>query len=121
MPYRDFASNVGITYNTPEEFFLGEAPQAFTRVFEPVTYLDETSSKAAHSSKLSFRLAVLHFLDVPAAPTSFSKNSIPDIVLLCGSPGAGNPPSHSLPAVGAQMRCASNAEQGRVFFLMGQV
>lgn len=63
MPYRDFASNVGITYRTPEEFFLDEeGPQAFARGFEPVTYLNESSSKAANPCRLPSRLAVLHLL-----------------------------------------------------------
>ena len=62
MPYRDFASNVGITFKTPEEFFLDEAPQAFARDFEPVTYLDEHSSKAADPSKVHFWSALLQLL-----------------------------------------------------------
>jgi len=36
---RDFAANVGIQYQTPEEFFLGEKPRAFTRTFDPTSYL----------------------------------------------------------------------------------
>jgi len=30
---------VGIQYRTPEEFFLGEKPRAFTRIFDPASYL----------------------------------------------------------------------------------
>ncbi|GAB1318316.1 DNA kinase/phosphatase Pnk1 [Madurella fahalii] len=31
---RNFAHNIGITYQSPEEFFLGEKPRAFTRDFD---------------------------------------------------------------------------------------
>lgn len=36
---RDLAANIGILFKTPEEFFLGEAPQPFVREFDPVAYL----------------------------------------------------------------------------------
>lgn len=110
IPSSDFASNVGITFKTPEEFFFDEAPQAFARDFEPVTYLDGTSSKAAIPSKLHSTGCPAPS-DEPAVPAVLTKNSISDIVLLCGSPGAGNPPFHSLSTVTAQMCRASESGQ----------
>ena len=38
----DFAANIGITFKTPEEFFLNEPPLPFTRDFDPSTYLNDT-------------------------------------------------------------------------------
>lgn len=64
---RNFADNVGLKFYTPEEFFLGEAPRPFTRTFEPSAYLED--SEKAHQP--------------------YTKKNECDIVLLCGSPGAG--------------------------------
>ncbi|KAI9680481.1 MAG: hypothetical protein M1817_003921 [Caeruleum heppii] len=36
---RDFAANVGITFQTPEEFFSGHPPKPFLRAFDPTGYL----------------------------------------------------------------------------------
>lgn len=57
-----------MNFNTPEEFFLGETPEPFVRVFEPKEYLEPapTTSQA-----------------------SFSKRNPQDIILFCGSPGSG--------------------------------
>lgn len=41
---RNFAANVGITFHTPEEFFLHEEPRAFTRSFDPSEYLPDLSA-----------------------------------------------------------------------------
>jgi hypothetical protein len=38
---RNFAANVGITFHTPEEYFLHEKPRPFTRDFDPTVYIDE--------------------------------------------------------------------------------
>lgn len=38
---RNFAENVGITFKTPEEFFLEESPRPFTRTFDPSGYITE--------------------------------------------------------------------------------
>jgi len=65
---RDFAANVGISFYTPEEYFLGEEIKPFVRSFDPAPYVD---------------------VDVEAAPTVFSKNHDVELVLFCGSPGAG--------------------------------
>ncbi|KAF2117829.1 polynucleotide kinase 3 phosphatase-domain-containing protein [Lophiotrema nucula] len=69
---RDFAANVGIPFRTPEEHFLHEHPRPFVREFDPAFHL----VKGAVKSTAAF-------------PTTFSKTNPIDIVLFCGSPGAG--------------------------------
>lgn len=70
---RDLASNIGITFRTPEEYFLGEEARPFTRAFDPVTHL---------SSDLLPQ-------DTARAADSIVKKHPLDLVLFCGSPGAG--------------------------------
>jgi bifunctional polynucleotide phosphatase/kinase len=69
---RDFAANVGIPFQTPEEYFLGEAVKPFTRSFEPKPYVEQTLDSQTDIS-----------------PIVFTKKNDLDIVLFCGSPGAG--------------------------------
>lgn len=64
---RNFAHNVGIKYETPEEFFLGEEPRQFQRDFELSSYP----------------------LAEGASPVIFEKRNDKELVLFCGSPGAG--------------------------------
>ncbi|KAI1007274.1 hypothetical protein K3495_g946 [Podosphaera aphanis] len=66
---RNFAENVGLKFATPEEFFLGEDACPFVRTFEPSSYLGDIS--------------------VPKLEPSFTKKNTREVVLLCGSPGAG--------------------------------
>ncbi len=66
---RNLAHNVNLKYQTPEEFFLGDKPRAFARDFDPTQFLftqdeDEDGGGVQKSEKQ-------------------------DIILLCGSPGAG--------------------------------
>ena len=63
---RDFATNVGIEFKTPEEYFLNEESRAYSRDFDPAAYL-------GHS----------------VGATAFLKTNPTDIVILCGSPAAG--------------------------------
>ena len=49
---RDFAANVGLTFHTPEEFFLQQSPQPYVRAFDPIAYtnnLAESSTPASMS------------------------------------------------------------------------
>ena len=69
---RDFAANVGIGFKTPEEFFLGEDAKPFTRSFDPKTYLESEMTSQTEST------AIL-----------FTKKHDLELVLSCGSPGAG--------------------------------
>lgn len=71
---RDFAANVGISFHTPEEYFLQEEPRPFTREFDPTVFLQDAAALETAAS---------------AFPTSSSKANPLEIVLLCGSPGSG--------------------------------
>ncbi|KAI2465793.1 PNK3P-domain-containing protein [Annulohypoxylon bovei var. microspora] len=73
---RNFAHNVGISYKTPEEFFLGEPPREFVRDFDLASYpYPETGAEGDGSDDLG--------------EVAFEKTNGQDIVLLCGPPGAG--------------------------------
>ncbi|KAF2863936.1 PNK3P-domain-containing protein [Piedraia hortae CBS 480.64] len=63
---RQFAMNNGIAFHTPEEYFLGEPVHSFEIGFDPNNFLTTTNSKA------------------PA-----QRNHDLELVLFCGSPGAG--------------------------------
>ncbi|KAI0901231.1 PNK3P-domain-containing protein [Annulohypoxylon nitens] len=67
---RNFAHNVGITYKTPEEYFLGEPPRDFVRGFDLASY-PYPGAKAEDKG------------------VTFKKTNKQDIVLFCGPPGAG--------------------------------
>lgn len=69
---RDFAANVGIKFHTPEEYFLDEVVKPFTRSFSPSAFLKGTPS-----------------LQTDVYPVVFRKANELDVVLFCGSPGAG--------------------------------
>lgn len=87
MPFRadrcrNFADNVGITFKTPEEFFLGKAPRPFTRTFDPFGYITEAESEYHLGHQKA--AGVDNHLVKP-----FVKVNDRDIILFCGSPGAG--------------------------------
>ncbi|KAF4630241.1 hypothetical protein G7Y89_g7899 [Cudoniella acicularis] len=65
---RNFAENIGIKFHTPEEFFLGESPRPFMRTFEPTDYVPDTTAEVS---------------------SPFTKKNDLDVVVFCGSPGAG--------------------------------
>ena len=67
---RDLAANIGIDFQTPEEYFLNETPSLFTRTFEPNVYLDSAAPACAN-----------------IIPISFGKTL--DLVVMCGSPASG--------------------------------
>nr|XP_023907961.1 bifunctional polynucleotide phosphatase/kinase-like [Quercus suber] len=69
---RDLATNVGIPFQTPEEYFLHEQPRSYIPSFDPQPYINV--SAVSHNS---------------ASPPPFMKKHDVDIVLFCGSPGAG--------------------------------
>ena len=46
---RNFADNVGITFHTPEEYFLNEEPREFTRLLDPSEYLPDFSAAEGRS------------------------------------------------------------------------
>jgi DNA 3'-phosphatase len=43
----NFAGNIGLRFYTPEEFFLNEAPRAFSRPFEPSDFLPDPAAKGS--------------------------------------------------------------------------
>ncbi|EAW15902.1 putative DNA 3'-phosphatase Tpp1 [Aspergillus fischeri NRRL 181] len=69
MVDRGFAMNVGIPFKTPEEFFLNEAAQDVQEPFNPSSYI---KSEPADN-----------------VPAPFTRQSPRELVIFCGSPGAG--------------------------------
>lgn len=70
---RDFAANIGIVFKTPEEYFLNEEPKPFVRDFDPASFIKHAAGMSTPA----------------AAPITSLKSNPLDIVLFCGSPGAG--------------------------------
>ena len=70
---RDLAANIGVRFQTPEEFFLNAATEPYEHVFDPSQYLNPAKSDVANV----------------AVSAPFTKNSPQELVLFCGSPGAG--------------------------------
>ncbi|KAL4779107.1 PNK3P-domain-containing protein [Aspergillus varians] len=66
---RGFAVNAGIPFKTPEEFFLDASPEPVVQSFDPSVYLQSDST------------------DDVSPP--FSRKSPLELVIFCGSPGAG--------------------------------
>lgn len=67
---RDMASNIGVPFATPEEFFLGEEARPFVRTFEPALFLEGRQG-------------------TDASPVVFAKKNLVELVVFVGSPGAG--------------------------------
>lgn len=66
---RDLAANIRIRFQTPEEFFLGEDVEPYMPAFDPSTYLSDP--------------------ELTKAAVSFEKKHKQELVIFCGSPGAG--------------------------------
>ncbi|PYH46094.1 putative DNA 3'-phosphatase Tpp1 [Aspergillus saccharolyticus JOP 1030-1] len=66
---RGFAMNIGVSFKTPEEFFLDLDPEPLVEPFDPFIYLQKAPS------------------DDVSPP--FSEESSLELVIFCGSPGAG--------------------------------
>jgi bifunctional polynucleotide phosphatase/kinase len=64
---------VGIAFKTPEEYFKNESPETHVRIFEPLIYVNNVSDGYSGES------------ESPA----FTKRNAQDLVIFCGSPGAG--------------------------------
>ncbi|EHY55952.1 DNA kinase/phosphatase Pnk1 [Exophiala dermatitidis] len=68
---RDLAANIGIKFYTPEEYFLDAPAEAYEHVFEPSKHLQSPGREQ------------------PSVPAPFTKTSPQELVIFCGSPGAG--------------------------------
>lgn len=66
---RGFASNVGLTFKTPEEFFHNATPEPYEKPFDPNIYL--------HSGPNA------------TDPPLFARQNPLELIIFCGSPGAG--------------------------------
>ncbi|KAJ5157492.1 uncharacterized protein N7482_008592, partial [Penicillium canariense] len=67
---RGFAMNAGMTFKTPEEFFLGQPLEEVPGIFDPASYIKSES-------------------DSPAVPKPFARKHPLELVIFCGSPGSG--------------------------------
>jgi bifunctional polynucleotide phosphatase/kinase len=66
---RNFAANVGMEYLTPDQFFLDQPAEEFTRQFDPSKFIVESSSDRSEPL--------------------FKNPGICEIALFVGSPGSG--------------------------------
>lgn len=66
---RELAANIGIKFQTPDEFFLNAASETYAHDFHPGEYLSKVTT--------------------PTATAMFAKKSPQELVIFCGSPGAG--------------------------------
>ncbi|EXJ71332.1 uncharacterized protein A1O5_05138 [Cladophialophora psammophila CBS 110553] len=73
---RDLAANIGIKFQTPEEFFLDETTEPYEHVFDPTKHLEAAKPPVNGAAESAI-----------SAP--FTKNSHHELVIFCGSPGAG--------------------------------
>ncbi|MCJ1379392.1 hypothetical protein MMC17_002493 [Xylographa soralifera] len=83
---RGFASNIGISFMTPEEYFLGEEPQPFQHTFDPRIYLDNDAT--INPLQLGEKISPVQPL-IQGTPVEFKRINKLDVVVFCGSPGAG--------------------------------
>lgn len=67
---RDLAANIGVKFQTPEEFFLGLPTEPYNHPFEPKEFLQSALSQTYSLNP-------------------FRKGNNQELVIFCGSPGAG--------------------------------
>jgi len=72
---RDLATNIGIKFQTPEEFFLLEDTEPYQHAFEPAAFL-RTQEDINDATE-------------PVVKTTFKKRYPQELVIFCGSPGSG--------------------------------
>ena len=68
---RDLAMNIGITFHTPEEYFLNRPVEPFKRVFDPNEFLASQPDIEAQR------------------PVPFQRQKDIELVIFCGSPASG--------------------------------
>lgn len=107
---RNFAHNVGVSYQTPEEYFLGEAPREFVRDFDVAAFpFSRTATSSTDSGKgsSSNNTPVKNEAskvqkeeeeedgenddnnDDDDDDIIFTRKNAQELVLFCGPPGAG--------------------------------
>lgn len=86
---RDLASNVGVKFMTPEEFFLGEDSRSFIRAFDPTAHISPVMTSKTDASKSSHTIRTSYSCSQFAGPIVFTKKNDLELVIFCGSPGAG--------------------------------
>lgn len=67
---RDFAENAGLTFKTPEEFFLGQRARPFRRVFQPRAFLQEMADVPLPRISRIEQAGVIVFVGTPGAGKS---------------------------------------------------
>ena len=81
---RNLAANVGVRFETPEEYFLGEAPREYVRGFDLAEHPFVDAAAAAIEAAEEAEEAEA---EAEAAP--FKKGDGQELVVFCGPPGAG--------------------------------
>jgi bifunctional polynucleotide phosphatase/kinase len=76
---RELAANIGVTFRTPEEYFLGEATESYDHAFEPGRHLPSVETVEPTSNEIQN-----HTISAP-----FTRSNPQELVVFCGSPGAG--------------------------------
>lgn len=72
---RDLAVNIGITFHTPEEYFLRQSPEPFVRDFDPKQFLESQASNALQVSQASFQKRNAQELVIFSAPPAAGKST----------------------------------------------
>jgi bifunctional polynucleotide phosphatase/kinase len=69
---RNMADNLGLKFQTPEEYFLDQPPREWVRTFDPASFMtiSEVETRLSYDDK-------------------FTKRSSPEVIVFVGTPGAG--------------------------------